>query len=146
MRLRVYSSKGRNGIWRRIVSASGQIFRLDFRPQDEIFRPGMEFRPLDEQALRVTLRAAEWFFISRHVLDLFFVQQDLWILSHCQKSHKQIIKFILVTLYLCQTYSHHNNIYCLTKNPNFEKVGQLRNICCTPMLTKPTLRNINSIL
>ena len=23
----------------------------DFRPQDEIFRPGMPFRPLDEQAL-----------------------------------------------------------------------------------------------
>ena len=35
-----------------IVSASGQIFRSDFRPQDEIFRPGMPFRPLDEQALR----------------------------------------------------------------------------------------------
>ena len=31
------SSKGR------IVSASRQIFRADFRPQDEIFRPGMPF-------------------------------------------------------------------------------------------------------
>ena len=46
--LRVYSSKGRNGILGRIVLASGQIFRPDFRPQDEIFRPGMAFRPLDE--------------------------------------------------------------------------------------------------
>ena len=35
----------------RIVSASGQIFRSDFSPQDEIFRPGMPFRPSDEQAL-----------------------------------------------------------------------------------------------
>ena len=43
--LRACSSKGR------IVSSSGQIFRSDFRPQDEIFRPGMPFRPLDEQAL-----------------------------------------------------------------------------------------------
>ena len=47
------SSKGRIVILGRIVSASGQIFRSDFRPQDEIFRPGMPFRPLDEQALRV---------------------------------------------------------------------------------------------
>ena len=45
------SSKGRIVILGRIVSASGQIFRSDFRPQDEIFRPGMPFRPLDEQAL-----------------------------------------------------------------------------------------------
>ena len=44
----VYSSKGQNGILGRIVSASGQIFRPDFRPQDEIFRPGMAFCPLDE--------------------------------------------------------------------------------------------------
>ena len=46
-----YSSKGRIVILGRIVLASGQIFRSDFRPQDEIFRPGMPFRPLDEQAL-----------------------------------------------------------------------------------------------
>ena len=45
------SSKGRIVILGRIVSASGQIFRSDFRPQDEIFRPGIPFRPLDEQAL-----------------------------------------------------------------------------------------------
>ena len=37
----------------RIVLASGQIFRSDFRPQDEIFRPKMTIRPLDEQALNV---------------------------------------------------------------------------------------------
>ena len=49
--LRACSSKGRIVILGRIVSASGQIFRSDFRPQDEIFRPGMPFRPLDEQAL-----------------------------------------------------------------------------------------------
>ena len=48
--LRACSSKGQIVIWGRIVSASGQIFRSDFRPQDEIFRPGMPFRPLDEQA------------------------------------------------------------------------------------------------
>ena len=42
------SSKGRIVILGRIVLASGQIFRSDFRPQDEIFRPGMPFRPLDE--------------------------------------------------------------------------------------------------
>ena len=47
------SSKGRIVILGRIVSASGQIFRSDFRPQDEIFRPGMPFRPLDEQALSI---------------------------------------------------------------------------------------------
>ena len=51
MSFRAYSSKGRNFILGRIVSASGQIFRSDFRPQDEIFRPGMRFRPLDEQTL-----------------------------------------------------------------------------------------------
>ena len=45
------SSKGRIVISVRIVSASGQIFRSYFRPQDEIFRPGMPVRPLDEQAL-----------------------------------------------------------------------------------------------
>ena len=50
--LRACSSKGRIVILGRIVSASGQIFRSDFRPQDEIFRPGMPFRPLDEQAPR----------------------------------------------------------------------------------------------
>ena len=48
------SSKGRIVILGRIVSASGQIFRSDFRPQDEIFRPGMPFRPLDEQAPSVS--------------------------------------------------------------------------------------------
>ena len=37
----------------RIVSASGQIFRYDFRPQDEIFRPKMTIRPSDEQALSI---------------------------------------------------------------------------------------------
>ena len=46
------SSKGRIVILGRIVLASGQIFRSDFRPQDEIFRPGMPFLPLDEQTLR----------------------------------------------------------------------------------------------
>ena len=46
------SSKGRIVILGQIVSASGQIFRSDFRPQDEIFRPGIPFRPLDEQARR----------------------------------------------------------------------------------------------
>ena len=45
------SSKGQIVILGRIVSASGQIFRPYFRPQDEIFRPGMPVRPLDEQAL-----------------------------------------------------------------------------------------------
>ena len=50
MSLRACSSTGRIVILGRIVSASGQIFRSDFRPQDEIFRPGMPFRPLDEQA------------------------------------------------------------------------------------------------
>ena len=47
---RACSSKGRIIILGRIVSASGQIFRSDFRPQDKLFRPGMPFRPLDEQA------------------------------------------------------------------------------------------------
>ena len=47
---RACSSKGRIVILGRIVLASGQIFRSNFRPQDEIFRPGMPFRPLDEQA------------------------------------------------------------------------------------------------
>ena len=51
MPTRVFTSKGRIVILGRIVSASGQILRSDFRPQDEIFRPGMPFRPLDEQAL-----------------------------------------------------------------------------------------------
>ena len=46
--LRACSSKGRIVILGRIVSASWQIFRSDFRPQDEIFRPGTAFRPLDE--------------------------------------------------------------------------------------------------
>ena len=49
--VRACSSKGQIVILGRIVSASGQIFRSDFRPQDEIFRPRMPFRPLDEQAL-----------------------------------------------------------------------------------------------
>ena len=44
----VYSSKGQIAILGRIVSASGQIFRPDFRPQGEIIRPGMAIRPLDE--------------------------------------------------------------------------------------------------
>ena len=48
------SSKGRIVILGRIVSSSGQIFRSYFRYQDEIFRPGMPFRPLDEQSLTVT--------------------------------------------------------------------------------------------
>ena len=52
MTLRACSFKGRIVILGRIVSASGQIFRSDFRPQDEIFRPGMPFRPLDEHALK----------------------------------------------------------------------------------------------
>ena len=51
MALGDFSSKGRIVILGQIVLASGQIFRSDFRPQDEIFRPGMPFRPLDEQAL-----------------------------------------------------------------------------------------------
>ena len=55
MTSRACSSKGRIVILGRIVSASGQIFRSDFRPQDEIFRPGMRFRPLDEQALFVQI-------------------------------------------------------------------------------------------
>ena len=42
------SSKGRIVILGRIVLASGQILRPDFRPHDKIFRPGMAFRPLDE--------------------------------------------------------------------------------------------------
>ena len=42
------SSKERIVILGQIVSASGQIFRSDFRPQDEIFRPGMAYRPFDE--------------------------------------------------------------------------------------------------
>ena len=46
------SSKGRIVILGQIVSASGQIFRSYFRPQDKIFRPGMPVRPLDEQALQ----------------------------------------------------------------------------------------------
>ena len=46
--LSIYTSKGRIEILGRIVSATRQIFRPDFRPQDEIFRPGMAFRPLDE--------------------------------------------------------------------------------------------------
>ena len=50
------SSKGRIVILGQIVSASGQIFRSDFRPQDEIFRPGMPFRLLDEQALSIQNR------------------------------------------------------------------------------------------
>ena len=50
MKLRACSSKGRIVILGRIVSASGQIFRSDFRPQDEIFRPGMPFFHSDEQA------------------------------------------------------------------------------------------------
>ena len=49
------SSKGQIVILGRIVSASGQIFRSDFRPQDEIFHPEMPFRPLHEQALNVFL-------------------------------------------------------------------------------------------
>ena len=57
--LRACSSKGRIVILGRIVSASGQIFRSDFRPQDEIFRPGMLFRPLDEQALSPRSHASE---------------------------------------------------------------------------------------
>ena len=54
---RACSSKGRIVILGRIVSASGQIFRYDFRPQDEIFRPKMTIRPLDEQALTGFLAA-----------------------------------------------------------------------------------------
>ena len=47
--LRAYSStKGQIGILGQIVLALGQIFRPDFLPQDEIIRPGMAFRPLDE--------------------------------------------------------------------------------------------------
>ena len=57
---RVYSSKGRIVILGRIVSASGQIFRLDFRPQDEMFRSGMPFRPLNEQAQRVATSTVLW--------------------------------------------------------------------------------------
>ena len=53
MLLRACSSKGQIVILGRIGSASGQIFRPDFRPQDEIIRPGMAFGPLDEQALIV---------------------------------------------------------------------------------------------
>ena len=34
--------------------ASGQIFRADYCPQDEIFRPGMAFRPLDSSRLSHT--------------------------------------------------------------------------------------------
>ena len=44
----------------RIVAASGQIFRSDLRPQDEIFRSGMPFRLLEEQApLLSTFMTAE---------------------------------------------------------------------------------------
>ena len=53
MTLGACSSKGRIVILGRIASASGQIIRPDFHPQDEIIRPGMAFRPLDEQALTV---------------------------------------------------------------------------------------------
>ena len=53
--VRVYSSKGRIVFLGRIVLASGQIFRSDFRPEEEIFRPGMAFCPLDEQALKISL-------------------------------------------------------------------------------------------
>ena len=46
--VRAYLSKGRILILGRTVLASGQIFRPYCRPQDEIFRPGMAFRPIDE--------------------------------------------------------------------------------------------------
>ena len=64
-----YIYEGRVVILGRIVSASGQIFRLDFRPQDEIFRPRMPFRPLDEQALTPKLSPSKLF---KYVLNLFF--------------------------------------------------------------------------
>ena len=57
---RVYTSKGRIVILGQIVSASGQIFRPDFCPQDKIFWPGMAFRPLDE-----SLSARERFWIDK---------------------------------------------------------------------------------
>ena len=65
---RACSSKGRTVILGRIVSASGQIFRSDFRPQDKIFCPGMSFRPLDEQALSVIVHVLkkQWTIISLH--------------------------------------------------------------------------------
>ena len=81
-------SKGRIVILGRIVSASGQIFRRDFRPQDEIFRPVMAFRPLDEWALnmlqfpikvyslekitRATPGSSPVCYISRHYNWLYF--------------------------------------------------------------------------
>ena len=61
---RVYTFKGRIVILGRIVSASGQIFRSDFHPQDEILRPGMQFCPLDEQALSVGMASKRRHFSS----------------------------------------------------------------------------------
>ena len=37
-------------IWLSLTPPIYQDTMADFRPQDEIFRPGMAFRPLDEQA------------------------------------------------------------------------------------------------
>ena len=65
------SSKGR------IVLASGQIFRSDFRPQDEIFRPGMPFRPLDEQA-----RNDFQIFIFLELRTHVFVSSFPWFTRH----------------------------------------------------------------
>ena len=44
---RVYTSEGRIFILGQIVLASGQIFRPEFCPQDELIWPGMAFRPLN---------------------------------------------------------------------------------------------------
>ena len=68
---RVCTSKGRIVILGRIVSASGQIFRPDFRPQDEIIRPGMAFRPIDEQALTSSVPKQNILFIN---WELYIVQ------------------------------------------------------------------------
>ena len=46
------------------------------------FHFGADFHASSDPQIRgfiVVLRAAEWFFISVHVFDVFLDQQDLWI-------------------------------------------------------------------
>ena len=58
------------------------IFRSDFRPQDEIFCPGMPFRPLDEQALTVFS-----FKHNRHFLLPDLYGGALYLMDHLMTIH-----------------------------------------------------------
>ena len=93
---RACSSKGRIVILGRIVSASGQIFRSDFRPQDEIFRPGMPFRPLDEQAHNVKMGAL-WVKPSRKIVWILLLELAIEKLNW-SSSKKFITWFIIQTI------------------------------------------------